>query len=139
MDVLIAEDNFELCGLMSEILKSNGFTVDVAAEGGTACEKLNARKYDLIVLDLFLPEVDGFEILERKPQDRGPNESTPALAISGGGARVPGKFALDAASVLGANDVLYKPFSSTELINAVRGVLGMQSPDDHIPAYSRSN
>lgn len=63
--ILIVEDEPELMNIFSSILKSVGFIVEVARDGKTALEKIKVLKPDLIILDLVIPELDGYEVLAR--------------------------------------------------------------------------
>ena len=65
MRLLIVEDHGELAELMAEHLSENGYACDVAADGEEADLKVNDNTYDAILLDLNLPDVDGFDLLKR--------------------------------------------------------------------------
>ena len=65
MKLLIIDDDAELCALLQEFLQREGFAVDCAHEGHSALAQAQEGGYDLIVLDVMLPGMDGFEILKR--------------------------------------------------------------------------
>lgn len=101
---------------LAEGLRLRGYAVDVAADGESAGERLLVESYDLVVLDLNLPKVDGFTVLE---EFRRESQDVPVLILSardGVGDKVRG---LDA----GANDCLTKPFHFAEFEARVRSLL----------------
>ena len=116
--ILIVEDNTELLELLRSHLRLAGFSTSSATTGLEALKKVESYSPDLILLDLVLPELDGFavcEILRRDPVTC----AIPILlltAVSSQFARLTG---LDA----GASDYLTKPFSPRELVARVRSLL----------------
>ena len=62
--VLVVEDTDTVSAMIAELLSEAGFEVNLAADGKAAVERIREREYDLILLDLALPEMDGFEVLE---------------------------------------------------------------------------
>lgn len=116
MRVLIVDDEPELCTQLAQGLRQQRYTVDVAADGVAALEKIGTEPFDLIVLDIMLPEKDGFMVLEEL---RTAGLTTPVLMLTARGevsSRVKG---LD----LGADDYLHKPFSMAELLARIRALL----------------
>lgn len=65
MRLLIVEDEQDLCRTMAQVLRSDGYEVDACGDGGTALELATVESYDLILLDLNLPVMDGMEVLRR--------------------------------------------------------------------------
>jgi Response regulators consisting of a CheY-like receiver domain and a winged-helix DNA-binding domain len=123
--ILLAEDNKTLADWLEKALRHGGFAVDSIHDGADADHLLLTQVYDLVILDLGLPRMDGFEVL-RRLRRRGC--SSPVLILTARGAvesRVEGLN-------LGADDYLSKPFSLSELearINAViRRARGAASP-----------
>jgi two-component system response regulator TctD len=123
--ILLAEDNKTLAEWLEKALRHGGFAVDTIHDGADADHLLLTQSYDLVILDLGLPRMDGFEIL-RRLRRRG--SSSPVLILTARGeveSRVEGLN-------LGADDYLSKPFSLSELearINAViRRARGAASP-----------
>ena len=116
MRILLVEDDVELaCGLRRALAQSD-YAVDWIAEGERADSVLRTEEFDLVVLDLTLPDLDGLVLLRRL---RARSKDVPVLIITARGsvhARVKG---LD----LGADDYLGKPFELTELEARVRALL----------------
>ncbi len=115
MRILLAEDNRTLAAWLEKALRHDGFAVDCMHDGVDADHVLLTQNYDLVILDLGLPRMDGFEILKRVRR-RGSNVPVLILTARGGiEDRVEGLN-------LGADDYLPKPFRLSELearINAV--------------------
>jgi two-component system OmpR family response regulator len=115
MRVLIVEDEAKMAGLIARALREEGHVPDVASDGETALWMARARPYDVIVLDLMLPRVDGLEVCRRL---RAAAVSTPILMLTardGIADRVAG---LDT----GGDDYLTKPFSLVELAARLRAL-----------------
>ena len=109
MRVLVVEDETRLAELLRQGLQEEGFAVDTAASGEDALAWIASTPYDLLLLDLMLPGISGFELC-RLLRSRG--NPTPILALTARDAvpdRVEG---LDA----GADDYLVKPFAFAELL-----------------------
>ena len=125
MRMLIAEDDPALAGFVRKGLEAEHYAVDVSADGEQARSLASELAYDLVVLDLNLPRLDGVSIL-RHLRTRKP--SVPILVLTGR-ARVEDRVqCLD----LGADDYLVKPFSFTELSARIRALLRRS----HLPAES---
>jgi DNA-binding response OmpR family regulator len=116
MRVLIVDDEPELCGQIALTLRQQKYTVDTACDGAMALEKIFADPFDLIVLDIMLPEKDGFEVLREL---RGEGIATPVLMLTAKGEVANRVKGLD----LGADDYLHKPFSMAELLARIRALL----------------
>lgn len=116
MRILIVEDELDLQEAMADGLRIDGYAVDTCDNGETACELLYEINYDLVVLDLNLPKMDGLEVLE-KVRDEKPELKVLILsARSSVHDKVKG---LD----IGANDYLVKPFDFAELEARIRNLL----------------
>lgn len=116
MKLLVVEDETALSSVLVRGLKKLSYAVDAAYDGEEALELLEINKYDLVVLDLNLPKVDGLEVLRRI---RGGKEGPKVLILSARnevGDKIQG---LD----LGANDYLEKPFDFGELAARIRNLL----------------
>lgn len=115
MHILIIEDEIQLCRSIAEGLRIDGYEADVCFDGEEGFSLCMSENYDLILLDLNLPGMDGLEILCRFREH---NTSTPVLILSARG-QIQGKVeGLD----LGANDYLTKPFHFEELEARIRSL-----------------
>jgi two-component system response regulator CpxR len=122
--ILLVDDDAELASLLSEFLRREGFTVDAAHEGNRGLEKALQPGIDLVVLDVMLPGIDGFEILKRLRQ----KSKVPVLMLTARGEDVDRIVGLE----LGADDYLAKPFNPRELAARIRAILRRYEP--HAPA-----
>jgi len=125
MRILIAEDDSALASFVQKGLESEHYAVDVSAEGEQARALGTEIDYDLVVLDLNLPKVDGIAILRHL---RTKKSSMPILVLSARNKVEDRVQCLD----LGADDYLVKPFSFTELSARIRALLRRS----HLPAAS---
>jgi DNA-binding response OmpR family regulator len=116
MRLLIVDDEQELCEQIAQTLRQQQYTVDTAGDGDRALEMIFSDPYDLIVLDIMLPQKDGFEVLEELRQE---GVATPVLMLTAKGEVVNRVKGLD----LGADDYLHKPFSMAELLARIRALL----------------
>lgn len=120
--VLLADDDVELCEMLGAYLAREGFAVDFAHDGETALARALAGAYDLIVLDVMMPRLDGFEVLRRLRRER----LTPVLMLTARGGDVDSIVGLE----LGADDYLPKPCNPRVLVARMRAVLRRASADD---------
>jgi two-component system OmpR family response regulator len=121
MRLLVVEDDRLLASGLVTVLTRAGHAVDHAASGRYADQLLGRTAYDLVVLDVGLPDIDGFEVLRRLRQRRSPANVLVLTARDAVDDRVHG---LD----LGADDYLTKPFSVTEFEARVRALLRRNQP-----------
>lgn len=116
MKILLVEDEEKLSAVLQRGLKKLGFAVDAAYDGSEAIDYIELSTYDLVVLDLNLPKVNGFDVLKELRQ----NNSTTKVIILSAKNQVEDKVhGLD----LGANDYLEKPFDFLELSARIRNLL----------------
>jgi two-component system, OmpR family, response regulator CpxR len=115
MRLLIVDDDTELCSLLQEFLQREGFQVDCANEGQAGLRQAQQGSYDLVVLDVMLPGLDGFEILKRLRTE----SRVPVLMLTARGEDVDRIVGLE----LGADDYLPKPFNPRELAARVKAIL----------------
>ena len=121
MRFLVVEDERRIADFLSRGLESAGYAVDVAGDGNTAIEMVHQTEYDLVILDMMLPDMDGLQVLQKI---RNRKSSPPVLILSARGAvddRVKGL-------ELGADDYLVKPFAFVELLARVRVLLRRGQP-----------
>ncbi len=114
--ILVVEDERKVANFIRQGLAEEGHTVEVAADGAAALDLLEGPPYDLVVLDLMLPKVDGFEILKLARVRR---LATPVLVLTARDSVADKVRGLD----LGADDYLTKPFSFDEFLARVRALL----------------
>lgn len=116
MRILIVEDEIDLCNAIAEGLDIDGYAVDKCYDGESAFELISVEKYDLVILDLNLPKMDGIEILKAV---RKQNNNLKILILSARDHVSDKVLGLD----LGANDYLVKPFDFEELEARIRNLL----------------
>jgi two-component system OmpR family response regulator len=116
MRLLVVEDEVKMAGLLKRALEEEGYAVDVAGSGEEALWLGTENPYDAIVLDLMLPDVDGFAVC-RGLRERG--RWTPVLMLTARDAVQDRVAGLDA----GADDYLTKPFSLAELLARLRALI----------------
>ena len=121
MRILVVEDEKRIADFLCRGLQGAGYAVDAAATGANALEHIHNTDYDLVILDLMLPDMDGLRVLEKvRNRKAGP----PVLILSARGAvddRVKGL-------ETGADDYLTKPFAFVELLARVRALLRRGQP-----------
>jgi two-component system response regulator CpxR len=115
MRILLIDDDVELCSLLDELLKREGFEVQMEHDGASGLERAQSGQFDLIVLDVMLPRLDGFEVLERLRRV----SKVPVLMLTARGEDVDRIVGLE----LGADDYLPKPFNPRELTARIRAIL----------------
>jgi phosphate regulon transcriptional regulator PhoB len=123
--ILVVDDEADLVELVSYNLKKEGFRVDAALNGETALSKIKKERYDLVILDLMLPRIQGVElcrILRNNPR----TEALPIIMLTAKGEEVDKILGLE----MGADDYITKPFSPRELVARVKAVLrrSMEKP-----------
>lgn len=111
--ILVVDDDRELRGWMQELLTRAGYEVSEAADGNEALKRLREARFDLVILDLVMPEKDGVETLIELRRD----SPCPKVIV------ISGRDYLAIAEHLGAQETLAKPFTASELISAVQAVL----------------
>jgi DNA-binding response OmpR family regulator len=124
MPILVIEDEPRILAFVRRGLEAQGFVVDVAGDGATGLRRVSDRHYDLIVLDLLLPGLDGLAVL-RELSRREP--ALPVLILS---ARADLRTKLRGFE-LGARDYLAKPFALDELVARVRAQLRAAGAGEH--------
>jgi two-component system response regulator CpxR len=114
-EILLIDDDVELCSMLTEYLGKNGFRVRTAHRGDTGLKAALQRPWSLILLDVMLPGMDGFEVLRRIRAE----SSVIVLLLTARGEDVDRIVGLE----IGADDYLPKPFNPRELLARMRAVL----------------
>ena len=125
MQLLIAEDEPDLAEALTVFFEKNGFAVDTVNDGFSAYEYAVSGDYDAVILDVMMPKMDGFEVLQ-KLRDEGVN--APVMMLTAKNAKDDRITGFNA----GADDYLPKPFEPDELICRVRAMMrrgGNYKPD----------
>ncbi len=113
--ILLIEDEISIAELERDYLELSGFTVEIAGDGTTGLERALKEDFDLFVLDLMLPGVDGFEICRRIRETK----NTPVIMVSAKKEDIDKIRGLG----LGADDYITKPFSPSEMVARVKAHL----------------
>lgn len=133
MRVLQVEDDPAAARAVEQMMKSKGYACQTTAYGEEAVELATNSHFDLILLDIMLPDIDGYEVLRRL---QAANVSTPVLIQSG----IIGRDEMDKGVSFGVEDFLVKPFSRNELDERIGAVMARVNqmataapshPDDH--------
>ena len=115
-NILIVEDNHDIAEMMYAFFERRDYTMDYASSGGVALNLLSDNEYDVVVLDLMLPDIDGIDVCKRARNEL--NVSSPILMLTARDTLMDKVSGLDS----GADDYLVKPFELLELearINAL--------------------
>ncbi len=120
MRVLVAEDERDLNNIVCKKLTAEGYSADACYDGKEALEYIEAAEYDVIILDVMMPEMDGFELIKTV---RSCGISTPVIFLTARDSVEDRIAGLD----LGASDYVIKPFSLAELMARVRAVVRKSS------------
>ena len=115
MRLLLVDDDAELCALLTEFLTREGFSVETQNEGQLGFSRALSGDFDLVVLDVMLPGLDGFEILRQLRQ----KSRVPVLMLTARADDVDRIVGLE----LGADDYLSKPFNPRELAARIRAIM----------------
>ncbi len=123
MRVLLIEDTKNLLDTLVTVLKKANYLVDTAGDGQLGYEYASSDIYDIIILDLMLPKMDGYEVLKKLRRD---GNQAPVLVLS---ARSQIEDKLDAFEC-GADDYLTKPFEMKELLARIRAIIKRRGKND---------
>jgi two-component system phosphate regulon response regulator PhoB len=126
MNVLIVEDDTDILQLLSYNIQASGFGILTSRDGLDALNVARRHSPDLIVLDLMLPNLDGFEVCKELKRDSN-TKHIPILMLTARGEEVDRIVGLE----LGADDYVVKPFSPRELILRIRAILRRSSADSN--------
>ena len=112
--ILVIDDDIELCELLSDYLSGENFTVETVNNGKQGAEQALAAEYVLVILDVMLPEMNGFDVL-RKIRE---SSKVPVIMLTARGDDIDRIVGLE----LGADDYLPKPFNPRELVARIRAI-----------------
>jgi len=112
--ILVIDDDIELCELLNDYLNGEGFSVETVNNGKQGAEQALAGEYMLVVLDVMLPELNGFDVL-RKIRE---SSKVPVIMLTARGDDIDRIVGLE----LGADDYLPKPFNPRELVARIRAI-----------------
>lgn len=115
MRILLCEDERDLSDALSAILKHNNYSVDQVYDGLEALDYLEASNYDVVILDIMMPKLDGVEVLRRL---RASGSDIPVIMLTAKSQIEDKILGLDS----GADDYLTKPFDSSELVARLRAI-----------------
>lgn len=115
MAILIIDDDTELCELVTEYLEDEGFVVESVHDGVAGVERCLADEPELVILDVMLPELGGFAVLNRIREQ----SKVPVIMLTARGEDVDRIVGLE----MGADDYLAKPFNPRELVARIRAIL----------------
>ena len=126
--ILVIDDDVDLCQLVGEYLESEGFEIDAENSGDHGVDRALANDYSLIILDVMLPGINGFEALRRIRA----KSSVPVLMLTARGEDLDRIVGLE----IGADDYLPKPFNPRELVARIHAILrrSRSEPDAVTPA-----
>jgi CheY-like chemotaxis protein len=118
--ILVIEDHAHMRDLLRRQLEGDGYSVETAVDGEEGLRLQAAQPADLVITDIFMPNLDGIEAISRL---RVEHPRTKILVVSGGGKRVRGADYMVAAREAGAHAVLRKPVERQALLDTVRDLL----------------
>lgn len=119
-NILVADDDEQYPIMLAKILRNNQHDVVIANDGAEALKLCKTQKFDLIVTDILMPNVDGIDLIVDLIKQ---NSKVPIIAISGGRNTITAEFNLQSAQTLGVQAVLKKPFTNEQLISTVNEAL----------------
>ena len=123
--VLIVDDDVQLCQMLTTYLGTHGWRVATANTGGEGIKAAREQQPDLIILDVMLPDLDGFEVLRRLHQ----SGATKVLMLTARGEEIDRIVGLE----MGADDYLGKPFNPRELMARMKAVLRRAQSPGSVP------
>jgi len=121
--VLVVDDEIYIVHILDFSLGMEGYEVLTALDGEQAVEKARAEQPDLIVLDIMMPKLDGYETCKLLKADE-TTKNIPVILLSAKGRNVDQKIGFE----VGADDYITKPFSPRKLVERINAILGQSSP-----------
>ncbi|HBB56954.1 TPA: response regulator [Patescibacteria group bacterium] len=125
--ILIVEDDSFLLSVLSDKFNKDEYDIEAASDGETGLQKAREGNYDLVLLDIVLPGMDGIGVL-REIRDHGPAKPVPVVMLS----NLYDKTSIDNAMLLGAKDYIVKAYSTPEdIVKKVRKYISNQEDDSN--------
>lgn len=121
MNLLIADDHKQITSILSDYAKKEGYTVMIANDGKEALSLFSRNTFDMVLLDVMMPEMDGFQVCREIRK----TSSVPIIMVTARGEDFERIMGLD----MGADDYIVKPFSPGEVMARIRAILRRISPD----------
>jgi DNA-binding response OmpR family regulator len=132
MKALVIEDNQEILSFLKNGLQYENFLVDAASDGEMALQKALNNNYDVFIVDLLLPKIDGMQFIEKM---RTKGNTTPAIVLTA----IKDPETKIKLLNMGADDFIEKPFSFNELLARIRTVLRRVKPQVKLEIYKMDN
>jgi two-component system, OmpR family, alkaline phosphatase synthesis response regulator PhoP len=127
--ILVVDDEIYIVHILDFSLGMEGYEVVTALDGEQALEKARAEKPDLIVLDIMMPKLDGYETCKRLKADDA-TKAIPVILLSAKGRNVDQKVGFE----VGADDYITKPFSPRKLVERINAILGQGTAQQRLQA-----
>jgi two-component system alkaline phosphatase synthesis response regulator PhoP len=127
--ILVVDDEIYIVHILDFSLGMEGYTVATALDGEQALEKARTEKPDLIVLDIMMPKLDGYETCKRLKADEA-TKAIPVILLSAKGRNVDQKVGFE----VGADDYITKPFSPRKLVERINAILGQGTSQQRMQA-----
>ena len=122
--ILVVDDEIYIVHILDFSLGMEGYEVTTALDGEAALERVAEQKPDLIVLDIMMPKLDGYETCKILKAESG-TKDIPVILLSAKGRNVDQKIGFE----VGADDYITKPFSPRKLVERINAILGQTSPN----------
>lgn len=123
-DILIVEDNIEMGGLLTDFLKSEGYSVTLCTDGESALESFEKHRAKVIILDIMLPDMDGFAVCQKIRE----KSNVPIIVVSAKSEKEDKLNGL----ILGADDYIEKPYDIDLLMAKIKGIFARRYQSDII-------
>jgi len=126
--ILVVDDEIYIVHILDFSLGMEGYEVITALDGEQALDRMKAEKPDLVVLDIMMPKLDGYEVC-KSIKSNPATKQTPVILLSAKGRNVDQKLGFD----VGADDYITKPFSPRKLVERINQLLGQPVSERHTP------
>lgn len=131
--ILVIDDDPDICAYLSCVLVECGFSVTVAESGEKGLALLNESNFDLVITDIFMPEMDGFEVISELvngfPYGSKPGSPLRIIAMTGGQQLMESEAIIRMARMFGVDDTMLKPFNKLDVQRHVLHTLYDQGPN----------